>query len=229
MRTHKTLFLAVMLMVATCSLFVVAQSKPQSKPKLTLDEFFNSVSFPAVELSPDGNSVVIVAERADWDQQIFRSDLWLYRDDSKAGCSNSVDAVRPRLRAQVVSRRQVDRLPLRAQAFLRESGRLRFRLRLQRRRRQPDLPHLAQRRRSLPRDPGRRRCPRLFLVRGFAIDLLRHAPALDQIAEGRLQETMEGRRAVPHRRARRHDLRARHTCGACPPRRHPRESRKERR
>ena len=85
MRTHKTLFLAVMLMVATCSLFVVAQSKPQSKPKLTLDEFFNSVSFPAVELSPDGHSVVVVAERADWDQQIFRSDLWLYRDDSKAG------------------------------------------------------------------------------------------------------------------------------------------------
>src|SRR3984893_11392339 len=49
------------------------------KPKLTLDEFFNSVSFPAVKVSPDGNSAVIETERADWEQQIFRKDLWLYR------------------------------------------------------------------------------------------------------------------------------------------------------
>src|SRR5207248_2867201 len=28
---------------------------------------------------------VIGVERADWDQKIFRSDLWLYRDDGKAG------------------------------------------------------------------------------------------------------------------------------------------------
>ena len=57
----------------------------QSKPKLTLDEFFNSVSYPAVALSPDGASVVIGTERADWDQQIFRTDLWLYHDDGKSG------------------------------------------------------------------------------------------------------------------------------------------------
>jgi dipeptidyl aminopeptidase/acylaminoacyl peptidase len=56
-----------------------------TKPKLTLDEFFNTVSFSTVALSPDGNSVVIATERADWDQQIFRSDLWLYRDDDKSG------------------------------------------------------------------------------------------------------------------------------------------------
>jgi dipeptidyl aminopeptidase/acylaminoacyl peptidase len=57
----------------------------QGKPKLTLDEFSNSVSFTAVELSPDGNSVVIATERADWNQQIFRGDLWLYREDGKGG------------------------------------------------------------------------------------------------------------------------------------------------
>jgi dipeptidyl aminopeptidase/acylaminoacyl peptidase len=57
----------------------------QSKPKLTLDEFFNSVSYPAIAISPDGNSVVIGTERADWDQKIFRTDLWLYRDDAKGG------------------------------------------------------------------------------------------------------------------------------------------------
>src|ERR1700731_4110811 len=56
-----------------------------TKPKLTLDEFFNAVSFSTVALSPDGNSVVIAVERADWDQQIFRSDLWLYRDDGTSG------------------------------------------------------------------------------------------------------------------------------------------------
>ena len=81
MRLHKTALIALMLL--TCALAVMAQSKP----KLTLDEFFNSVSFSGVEISPDGNSVVIVTERADWDQQIFRTDLWLYHDDGKGGSS----------------------------------------------------------------------------------------------------------------------------------------------
>src|SRR5437588_7336812 len=75
--TRKTL-LTVFLSFAS---FSVAQSKP----KLTLDEFFNSVSYFNVALSPDGSSVVIETERADWDQKIFRKDLWLYRDDPKGG------------------------------------------------------------------------------------------------------------------------------------------------
>jgi dipeptidyl aminopeptidase/acylaminoacyl peptidase len=62
---------------------LVATASAQTKPKLTLDDFFNAVSFPDVALSPDGNYVVIVVERADWDRQIFRHDLWLYRDDTK--------------------------------------------------------------------------------------------------------------------------------------------------
>jgi dipeptidyl aminopeptidase/acylaminoacyl peptidase len=76
---NKTALIVVMLL--SSALIVAAESKP----KLTLDEFFNAVSFPALEISPDGNSVVIVTERADWDQQIFRTDLWLYHDDGKAG------------------------------------------------------------------------------------------------------------------------------------------------
>jgi len=79
MRIRKPAF--VVAMVVSCALALVAQSKP----KLTLDEFFNSVDFTSLEISPDGNSVVIGTERADWDQQIFRSDLWLYHDDGKAG------------------------------------------------------------------------------------------------------------------------------------------------
>jgi dipeptidyl aminopeptidase/acylaminoacyl peptidase len=80
MPIRKTWFIAA-IVILTGSLFAAAQSKP----KLTLDEFFNSVSFPSVEISPDGQSVAIVTERADWDQQIFRDDLWLYHGDGKAG------------------------------------------------------------------------------------------------------------------------------------------------
>ncbi len=56
-----------------------------AKPKLTIDEFFNSVSFSALKVSPDGNSVLFDTEKADWDQQIFRSELWLYRINGNAG------------------------------------------------------------------------------------------------------------------------------------------------
>jgi dipeptidyl aminopeptidase/acylaminoacyl peptidase len=79
MRIQKTAFVVVM--IVGCALAALAQSKP----KLTLDEFFNAVDFRALELSPDGQSVVIEAERADWDQQVFRSDLWLYHDDGRGG------------------------------------------------------------------------------------------------------------------------------------------------
>jgi dipeptidyl aminopeptidase/acylaminoacyl peptidase len=77
MRIQK--FRLLLILVTICSVSALANDKP----KLTLDEFFNSFSYPSVAISPDGNSVVIAAERADWDQQIFRSDLWLYRDDNK--------------------------------------------------------------------------------------------------------------------------------------------------
>jgi len=79
MRIQKTA--AVVVLVLACALLALADGKP----KLTFDEFFNSVGFSGVALSPDGNSVVFATERADWDQQIFRSDLWLYREDGKGG------------------------------------------------------------------------------------------------------------------------------------------------
>lgn len=66
-----------LLLLAIALLPITAASA--DKPKLTLDEFFNSVSFDSVKVSPDGNAVVIVTDRADWDQKIFRTDLWLYR------------------------------------------------------------------------------------------------------------------------------------------------------
>ena len=78
MRISKHLFLFLGAVVISALLAFA-----QGKPKLTLDEFFNSVDFPAIAISPNGNSVVIVAERPDWDQKIFRTDLWLYRDNAK--------------------------------------------------------------------------------------------------------------------------------------------------
>ncbi len=68
--------------IFTPSIFAQGQT---AKPKLTIDEFFNSVSFPEVKVSPDGTSVVIATERADWEQQIFRKELWLYRAASSGG------------------------------------------------------------------------------------------------------------------------------------------------
>jgi dipeptidyl aminopeptidase/acylaminoacyl peptidase len=62
--------------VIAASILTQAQT---TKPKLTLHEFFDSVSFDAVKISPDGSSVVIGIEKADWDQQINRKELWLYR------------------------------------------------------------------------------------------------------------------------------------------------------
>jgi dipeptidyl aminopeptidase/acylaminoacyl peptidase len=71
------------------ALFCLAGAFPlfaqTAKPKLTLDEFFNSVGFTRVKVSPDGDSVVVSTEKADWEQQIFRKDLWLYRIAGQGG------------------------------------------------------------------------------------------------------------------------------------------------
>jgi len=73
--TLKRLFFCQLLILASVGLSAA------DKPKLTLDEFFNSVGFDSVTLSPDGSSVLIATERADWNQNIFRKDLWL-RDNT---------------------------------------------------------------------------------------------------------------------------------------------------
>ena len=54
------------------------------KPRLTLDEFFNAVDITKIALSPDGHMVVIATDRADWKNERFRQDLWLWRDSDSA-------------------------------------------------------------------------------------------------------------------------------------------------
>ena len=78
---RRSIFVLSLVFVISASVFThsILAHAQTAKPKLTLDEFFNSVSFPSVKVSPDGNSVVIETERADWEQQIFRKELWLYR------------------------------------------------------------------------------------------------------------------------------------------------------
>lgn len=49
----------------------------QSKPRLTLDEFFSSVSIDSIALSPDGNSVLVATSRPDWPAKRWRHDIWL--------------------------------------------------------------------------------------------------------------------------------------------------------
>ena len=70
------------LLLAVLSLITIF-SHANDKPKLTLDEFFNYVSYDAVRLSPDGRALVTVVDRPDWDQRLFRTELWLYRDDGR--------------------------------------------------------------------------------------------------------------------------------------------------
>jgi dipeptidyl aminopeptidase/acylaminoacyl peptidase len=64
---------------------ITSAAAADDKPPLSFDEFFDSVSFGGVAISPDGNSVVIVAERAEWEANRFRSDLWLYRTADPGG------------------------------------------------------------------------------------------------------------------------------------------------
>jgi dipeptidyl aminopeptidase/acylaminoacyl peptidase len=77
MHTQRVSLTLVLCLLGTVAVHAADQ------PKLTLDEFFNAVSFSSVEVSPDGRSVVIATERGDWDRSIFRKDLWLYREDAR--------------------------------------------------------------------------------------------------------------------------------------------------
>ncbi len=64
-------------------ILIFAFAQAADKPKLTLDDFFNYVEFTGLKVSPDGQSVVVATNRADWEQNVFRDDLWLYRDDGR--------------------------------------------------------------------------------------------------------------------------------------------------
>ena len=64
----------------TVLFFLLFPARPWAqKSPLTLDEFFNSAEIQTVKLSPDGSAVVIATERADWENNRWSDNLWLYR------------------------------------------------------------------------------------------------------------------------------------------------------
>jgi dipeptidyl aminopeptidase/acylaminoacyl peptidase len=74
-----------LLTICSLALAISTFGRAADKPKISLDEFFNYVGFDSVKIAPDGRAVVITTDRADWDQKIFRTDLWLYRVEDHGG------------------------------------------------------------------------------------------------------------------------------------------------
>jgi dipeptidyl aminopeptidase/acylaminoacyl peptidase len=81
-------FLVALFAVFSAALLSARSAAEQ--PLLTLDEFFDSVSFHSVEVSPDGLAVVIETVRADWENNRYRSDLWIYRQGRAASGRESL-------------------------------------------------------------------------------------------------------------------------------------------
>ena len=59
-----------------------AAAPAQSKPTISLDEYFNTTDITDARLSPDGSAAVITTESPDWKNSTFRHDLWLWKASS---------------------------------------------------------------------------------------------------------------------------------------------------
>ena len=76
MKLLRSLFLTMVWVVMAANTSFGAEDQ---KPPLTLEAFFNTVSYDAVGISPDGSAVVFTTIRPDWEANRFRSDIWIYR------------------------------------------------------------------------------------------------------------------------------------------------------
>ncbi len=54
----------------------------ESKPPISLDEFMNATDLQGAKLSPDGSAALITTTSPDWQQNRFRSDLWIWRQST---------------------------------------------------------------------------------------------------------------------------------------------------
>ncbi|MGC9292398.1 MAG: S9 family peptidase [Acidobacteriaceae bacterium] len=78
--SFRALLLIALVVAPATALLLHAQTKDQSaKPPLTFDEFFSYTEVRGLTLAPDGSAAVLGTERADWKQERFRQDLWLWR------------------------------------------------------------------------------------------------------------------------------------------------------
>ena len=71
---------AIAVILCTSVVAAFGQTREQSKPRITLDEFFNYVSYTGLQLAPDGKALLIGTRRADWGHDRFRKDIWLWRE-----------------------------------------------------------------------------------------------------------------------------------------------------
>ena len=90
MAMHGRDLLGRMVWFSLCSILFAFAANPVlaarresalTKP-LTFNAFFNAVTFPAVRMAPNGESLVIETRRPDYAHNRFRTDLWLYRVES---------------------------------------------------------------------------------------------------------------------------------------------------
>jgi dipeptidyl aminopeptidase/acylaminoacyl peptidase len=61
------------------ALFLSVGGHASERDPMSLDAFFDYVNLQSVEISPDGESVLIVTKRPDWQQSRYRFDIWLSR------------------------------------------------------------------------------------------------------------------------------------------------------
>jgi len=78
-------------------LLTPAFGQSPAKPRMSFDEFFNATNITDANISPDGRAVLIETSRADWEQEIFRRELWLWREGgslvqlTRSGHDNGAD------------------------------------------------------------------------------------------------------------------------------------------
>ncbi|CAF4334676.1 unnamed protein product, partial [Adineta steineri] len=56
----------------------VSSSTTQTKPKLTIDEFFDYTTFPLLSFSPDDKYLLYQTQIPSWNTSVFENILWIY-------------------------------------------------------------------------------------------------------------------------------------------------------
>ena len=66
------------IVLSTLACLAQSGNASSSKPPISLDEFFSYIEIHGLALAPDGSTAVIGTKRADWKQNRFRDDLWMW-------------------------------------------------------------------------------------------------------------------------------------------------------
>ncbi|CAF1076439.1 unnamed protein product [Didymodactylos carnosus] len=58
-------------------------SSTETKPKLTLNEYFDFTNYPSLSFSPSGQHLLIQSKRPSWNSNSYENSLWLYNIETK--------------------------------------------------------------------------------------------------------------------------------------------------